>query len=286
MKIAPSLAIWLTIAYGVLSGLSVKAIEALGFHAHASVIYAWCGLGAVVISTILHAYSSSDPGPLAPPDPLVVKEAQALADLPATATSAAVANASARLTAAAQKAVGLVLFALVIAGLIALAPSARAGESPEAFNAAAKAPLRIPSAASSAIVDAAGGALSDIAAFFATDFDAAQKLATQIPGLQDYNGQACWRQLSSVGALIKAHPLPATLHAATDVQAMRLFALAINQACANPACTQVFADLANGVSQIGVGVAVPSLSALCGKVPTITVGAPPIGAPLGTPPAN
>lgn len=116
------------------------------------------------------------------------------------------------------------------------------------------------------------GVIADAINFFATDFDEAAKLATEIPALQDNNGKACWTRASSIGVLLKAHPLPLTLKAATDLEALRLFSMAINQMCADPACTQVFTDLANGIQQVGVGIPVPSLTAICAKIPTITPG--------------
>lgn len=185
---------------------------------------------------------------------------------------------------------GLALLAIVSLGVMAAdggAKFARAADSPDAFNLRTSKGLvtgtPAPSTQASA-ANALSGAFGDIINFFATDFDDAAKLATEIPALQDNNGAACWKQMSSIGVLLKAHPLPLTLKAATDFEALRLLSMSINQACANPACTQVFTDLSNGVAQIGVGIPVPSLTVICAKVPTITPG--PAGAAAPAPAAN
>lgn len=141
-------------------------------------------------------------------------------------------------------------------------------QTPIEFNNGAASGSTTTANASSAL----SSALGDIINFFSTDFDDAAALAVAIPSLQDNNGAACWKQASSIGVLLKAHPLPVTFKAATDFEALRLFSMAVNQMCQNPACTQVFTDLSNGVAQIGVGIPIPSLTSLCAKVPTITPG--------------
>jgi hypothetical protein len=115
-----------------------------------------------------------------------------------------------------------------------------------------------------------GNALRDVVNFFATltadDLAGASTLATEIPTLQDPVGKACWDTFAPIGALIKAHPLPQTLHLATDIQAFRLFSIAVKQVCAKPECSQVWSDLANQTAAIG-GIPVPALSAVCAKIP-------------------
>lgn len=154
-------------------------------------------------------------------------------------------------------------------------PALAANDSPAEFNVHTAKGGGVQAAAAGAL----NGALGDIVQFFATDFDDAAKLATEIPALQDNNGKACWTQASSIGALLRIHPLPLTFKAATDFEALRLFSMAVNQMCANPACTQVFTDLSNGVAQAGVGIPIPSLTSLCTKIPNITPGA---AAPVST----
>lgn len=117
----------------------------------------------------------------------------------------------------------------------------------------------------------------DIADLITTDTGDAIKLSTEIPALQDGNGQACWRSLQQFADVVKAHPIPLTFHVATDIEALRLLSMATNNVCKNTACTQVFTELANGVQQlapINASFPVPSLTALCAKVPQVAVVAP------------
>lgn len=85
MQLNPNVAIGLNIAYVVVTGLSIPVLNTLGFTANAPVILAWAGMGGVVINAILHAYSSSQPGPLAPPDPPAVVAATVAAAPPKAA---------------------------------------------------------------------------------------------------------------------------------------------------------------------------------------------------------
>jgi hypothetical protein len=82
MEISPWARLALNAAYAVLMGLTIPVVDSLGFGAYDAQIVAWAGIVAVVLNMILHAYSSSQPGPAAPADPPVVKAAQAVADLP------------------------------------------------------------------------------------------------------------------------------------------------------------------------------------------------------------
>lgn len=141
---------------------------------------------------------------------------------------------------------------------------------------------RAASSATTAATDTADSVLAalakpfqDLATFIGEDIDAAVTLSTAIPSLQDGNGQQCWMGMQQFSAVVKAHPVPLTLKVATDLQALRLSMMAANNLCANPHCTQVFADLSNGVQQLAVGIGssipVPSLNAVCSKVPQIAV---------------
>jgi hypothetical protein len=178
---------------------------------------------------------------------------------------------------------GLAILAAIGFGVAEMDIGLARAEDPTAFNLHTH-----PAGAASTATNAGGalgGAMGDVITFFSTDFDNAATLATEIPGLQDNNGKACWMRASSIGTLLKAHPLPLTLKAATDLEALRLFSMAINQMCADPACTQVFTDLSNGIAQIGVGIPIPSLTSLCAKVPTITPG-PVVAVTPAAPAAN
>lgn len=118
---------------------------------------------------------------------------------------------------------------------------------------------------------AATDVITQIGNVFSADVGSAESLSTAIPGLQDGNGAACWTAGTNLAAVIKLHPLPISGHALTDLEALRLATAAAEQLCSNPACNQVFAELSNGVSQLGVSITVPSLSALCSKVPHVAM---------------
>jgi hypothetical protein len=116
------------------------------------------------------------------------------------------------------------------------------------------------------------------------DIDGALALSQQIPGLQDPVGNACWKQLAPVQELIKAHPLPLTMKIASDIEALRLAAIALNQVCANPNCGQMFLDATNAANAI-VSLPIPfSLQSLCSKVPVIGTSAVPTSPPLNVAP--
>jgi hypothetical protein len=99
------------------------------------------------------------------------------------------------------------------------------------------------------------------------DVNGAETMATSIPNLQDPVGQACWQQFQALGTIVKQHPLPLSFKVAQDLEAARLFTMAIKNVCKTPSCTQMFADLSN---QIGAFTPIPtglSLSAVCAKIP-------------------
>lgn len=128
-------------------------------------------------------------------------------------------------------------------------------------------------------VGAAGSPLAkpfqELATFIASDSDSAIALSTQLPALQDGNGQQCWMAMKSFGDVLKAHPVPLTLKLQTDLEAYRLLTMAANNLCANAHCTVVFSDLNNAVQAAGLGVTpIPSLTSLCAKIPLLPVVAP------------
>lgn len=99
------------------------------------------------------------------------------------------------------------------------------------------------------------------------DISAAIALSTSIQGLSDDVGHACWVAMAPIGKVVKAHPLPATLNLASDIQAARLFLRAIKQVCMTPECTQVFQDISNqaaAFAPIPIGV---TLNTICSKIP-------------------
>jgi hypothetical protein len=82
MQISPWAAIALNALYAVLTGLTVPVVDLLGFTGHDAQIVAWAGIAAVPLNIVLHAFSSSQPGPAAPADSPVVQAATVVANLP------------------------------------------------------------------------------------------------------------------------------------------------------------------------------------------------------------
>lgn len=110
------------------------------------------------------------------------------------------------------------------------------------------------------------------------DISGAITLSTQIPGLQDPVGNACWLQFNGIGELLKAHPSPLNLKVASDWEALRLLAIGLNQVCANPNCGQMFVDATNAVSALAPIPSGLSLQSICSKVPVIGTSAVPTAA--------
>jgi uncharacterized membrane protein len=66
MSLDPQVAIWLNVAYAVLTGLTAPALQAAGI-AEASQVVAVAALVAMPLNIVLHAFSSPSAGPLVPP---------------------------------------------------------------------------------------------------------------------------------------------------------------------------------------------------------------------------
>ena len=91
----------------------------------------------------------------------------------------------------------------------------------------------------------------------------------------DGNAAACWGAMSPIATLIKAHPLPLNLKAASDLEAARLLAIAMNQVCANPNCGQMFLDVNNSIAAITPLPLPISMTSICAKIPVIGTSAVP-----------
>ena len=138
---------------------------------------------------------------------------------------------------------------------------------------------------SSALTNALAKPFQDLANFLSSDAASAIALSTQIPSLQDGHGQQCWMAMATAGDVFKAHPVPVTLKAMTDVEALRLLAMTANNLCSNVHCTQVFADLTSMAQAASpVTLPIPGLHDLCSKIPQIAQ-APPVTPPPATAPA-
>lgn len=138
--------------------------------------------------------------------------------------------------------------------------------------------------ATSAIASLLSKPMQDLANFITNGFDNAVDLSTAVPELQDGNGQACWSMMRNYSVILKDHPIPVTLQAAYDLEAIRLLNMAANKICQNAACTQVFTEAGNLVNAAApLGMPLPNLTALCSKVPDIAVvAATPSPTPLPT----
>lgn len=116
----------------------------------------------------------------------------------------------------------------------------------------------------------------DIANWIGGDLTAAETLAIQTPGVQDWTGYACWKAAENFSAVLKAHPVPLTLKAASDAEALRLAVSAAKTLCQTSACQTVSGDLLGGIAQMGLGIPPPvTLQTLCAKIPSITLGTQP-----------
>jgi hypothetical protein len=138
----------------------------------------------------------------------------------------------------------------------------------------------------SGVMTALAKPFQDLANFIADDSAAAIALSTQIPDLQDGHGQQCWMATAKFGEVVKAHPVPVTLRAQTDLEALRMLAMAANNLCSNVHCTQVFSDLTVAIqtlAPVNASIPIPSLHDLCAKVPQVGV-IPPIPVPPAPPP--
>ena len=192
------------------------------------------------------------------------------------------------------------LVAVLLAGLLVFSGDARAQDDPIAkFNgkiardiaaAAVKKQAATATAPAEDLMAAIAKPFQDLADFIASDESTAATLATQIPGLQDTNGRACWTKMQDAGAVFKAHPVPVTFKAMTDFEALRLLQMTANNLCAYTACTIVFSDASNLATAVAAKVggamassfSIPSLTQLCSQIPQIAPMLP--AAALG--PAN
>lgn len=126
---------------------------------------------------------------------------------------------------------------------------------------------------------------NDLADFLQSDAAPAAALSTAIPDLQDGHGQQCWMAMGTAASVFKAHPVPLTLRAMTDFEALRLLGMAANRLCANTHCTVVFAD-ATSMAQAAspIPLIIPSLHDLCAKVPQVSLAPAVPAAPPATSP--
>lgn len=97
MSIDPKIALWIKTITTILNLVVNGTITFTGLVSiqTATMIVAGCQVIITILGGVMSAYSSSQPGPLAPPDPPVVQAATHLAELPVDASPIAVQGAKA-----------------------------------------------------------------------------------------------------------------------------------------------------------------------------------------------
>ncbi len=238
----------------------------------------------VLAPIVLPGFSSSLPGPFAPPDPPAVK----------AATDAAT---------KAAKTVAIV--ALVLVGLGGLTLPSGPARAAEGIKMAAKAeaqplsvaPLNLPFDPlglnkSKPAIDGTKPAGADdsifsrIATLFGQDFEHAAADAIAEPSVQDGNGYVCWKAWQPLGNIIKRHPLVISGQIADDVEGARLVIAAFGQVCHVNECQIVGNDAASVAAKIvtalPISLNLPApinlFAKTCNDIPNISLVAPPAGA--------
>ncbi len=74
MQLGPVLSIWLNVAYIIATTATASVLQQMGV-ANFQAVAAYAGFIAVILNGVMHAFSSSVPGPLAPPDSPLIKAA-------------------------------------------------------------------------------------------------------------------------------------------------------------------------------------------------------------------
>jgi hypothetical protein len=317
-QIDPWMAIGLNAAYAVLTGLTVPVVDALGFPGHDVQVVAWAGIAAVPLNMILHAFSSSEPGPAAPADTPAVQAATVVANLPVDAKPSQIAAAKSVATQAIadQKPFSILLLALIFSAALCAAPNFARADSTDLINGLKAHPLKLPipigapaTGAAPTVPALTGNPITDlanlnkqivtqvsnqlevIANLFAGDANDAMNAALSQPDIQDGNGYSCWKAASAFTTVYKAHPAALTGELMSDLEYQRLMFKAASNLCASPACQQVFgesiAQVAKFASAVPGGAVVGTqnpFTLACSFITTVAIVAPPAGAtPSPTP---
>lgn len=136
----------------------------------------------------------------------------------------------------------------------------------------------------------ANNALQQLADFIAGDLSNASDLAISIPDTLDGNGQICLDAMKSASIVFQANPVPSVTDKqglASALERIRLLAMTANKVCANPSCTQVFADASGALAQLAPlkMPAVPNLHDICSLIPTVALAKPTRTLPVAATPA-
>ncbi len=116
---------------------------------------------------------------------------------------------------------------------------------------------------------AADNPLNSLKTWASQDVDTAIAAAMKYSDVQDPVGAACFGQIKTLAQMIADHPLPLTLHAATDIEYTRLVQGEFNLLCRNPACAQVWSDMANNIKALEIAPLPFSFTSICAKVPVV-----------------
>jgi hypothetical protein len=256
----PKIGVWVSVVAIVLSVVAIMPPTTFPSYVPTTLavaIISTCAFLTIIfnaINGVLHLYSSSQPGPLAPPDPPAVKAA----------------------TEAASKIAAVLLVALMVVVELSLsAPGAKAAPrmARYALRPVATAPVK------------ASNPLQPLVDFILSDLPAAVSLPDQV-SMSDPNGKLCWQIMESVNPVVKAHPLIFTSHAATDVEAQRLLMMVGHQVCEDPSCNMVFNEHVAFLARLGLGISPAiTLSSVCSYLTPIstTAATAPTPAPTPTP---
>jgi hypothetical protein len=104
MQISPQVSIWLNVALLLLTAIAGGTLSFSGIVSPETAVHisAYAALAVSALNIVLHGYTNSTPGPLAPADPPVVKAATAVADLPPNASPALISKTKAAIDAAVE----------------------------------------------------------------------------------------------------------------------------------------------------------------------------------------
>lgn len=109
--------------------------------------------------------------------------------------------------------------------------------------------------------------LDPIVSFIQSDLSAALKQAN---AMNDGNLAVCITKLQPLAAQLPGN-VPVSFNLATDVATWRTLLIIAHEFCEVPQCTQVMQEAQNQIAALGAGVALPSVSGLCAKVPPINL---------------
>jgi len=234
------------------------------------------------VATFMAAYSSSQPGWLAPATPVAPPAPPPAATPVAPPAPPPVAPAVPPPAAPAVPPVAKTLvFALAGAlAALALVAAPRAEAAPKAAYA--------PRLAAAAPVKAlAANPLNAIGDWATADVATALAASTRYANLDDEVGKTCLTEISTLATMIHDHPLPITFHLATDIEYARLDQAELNRICKVPECAQVWQDMGNAAKALEIIPLPISFASICGKVPivglTMTATATPAPTPSPSP---